>query len=367
MSNVDITANNTLGVTMRKTDKKCPNCGGVMEFNPATGKMRCPFCESEFDINTDENTTVNGMEADFLSAEFKENCDWGTATRTILCKSCGGETVYDANTLSTVCPYCGSNQVLETQSNTIAPFGVCTFKVEKKTASDKFGGWIKKKLFCPSKAKKSCKPEAFNGIYIPIWTFDADTVTDFTARYGIEKTYTDSKGETYKKTDWYPTSGTHREFIDDHPVIATERYDASLLKALLPFDTANNLSYNPEYLAGFAAEKYSIGLNDGWEHAKAGIADILKNNITKRIKKENDADDVDSLKMNTLYNNIKYKYLLAPVWLSSFKYKDKIYNFMVNGETGKVSGKSPVSALRVAIAILIALGIIGLIVWLLMR
>ena len=359
MNNNEEFDNNSLGATMHQTDKKCPNCGGVMDFNPATGMLKCPYCESEFEISALEGTSVNGMEADFFSAEFKENCDWGTATRTIICKSCGGETVYDANTLSSVCPFCGSNQVMETQSNTIAPFGVCTFKVAKTAAADKFKKWLKKKLFCPSKAKKNCEPDSFKGVYIPVWTFDTNTDTNYTAKYGIDRTYTDSKGETHTRTDWYSVSGTHREFIDDHPVIATDRYDTSMLNSLLPFDTANNLTYNPEYLAGFAAEKYSVGLNDGWDRARKGIVEVLKNSITREIKTANRADRVDNLRMNINYNNIKYKYLLAPIWISSFKYKNKIFNFMVNGETGKIAGKAPVSALRVIIAILIALLIIG--------
>lgn len=347
--------NNTMGNTMHQTDKKCPNCGGVLEFNPADGKLLCPFCDSEFDINQDGGYNMYGMEEDLYKAEFTDNCDWGTLTRTIICKSCGGETVYDSNTLSSVCPYCGSNQVMQTQSNTMAPTGVCTFKIDGKTASDRFGKWIKKKLFCPSKAKKSCNPESFKGVYIPVWTFDTDTFSNFTAKYGIDRTYTDSKGNTHTKTDWYSVSGTHREFIDDHTVIATDRYDKSILNPLLPFNTATNLVYKPEYLAGFAAEKYSVGLKEGWERAKNGINTILKNNITKEIKRDKHADRVDRLKFNTEYFSIKYKYLLVPIWISSFKYKNKIYNFMVNGETGKVSGKSPVSALRVIIAILIIL------------
>ena len=357
---------NSLGNTMQQTDKKCPNCGGVLDFDPATGMLKCPYCDSEFEISALEGTPVNGMEADFLAAEHKDNCDWGTATRTIICKSCGGETVYDANTLSSVCPYCGSNQVMETQSDTIAPFGVCTFKIAQNAASDKFRKWLKKKIFCPSKAKKNCMPDSFKGIYIPIWTFDTTTDTSYTAKYGIDRTYTDSNGNTHTRTDWYSVSGTHREFIDDHPVIATDRYDTNLIKKLLPFDTANNLTFNPVYLAGFAAEKYSVGLTDGWERAKAGINEILKKSIEREIKQNKHADRVDKLRMSTTYHNIMYKYLLAPVWLSSFKYKNKIYNFMVNGESGKVSGKSPVSPLRVVIAVLIGLAIL-FILWMLLK
>lgn len=354
--------NNTInGSTMKGSDKKCPNCGGVMEFDPASGKMKCPYCESVFDIPPEDGINEHGLEKDFLSEENTQNTDWGTATRTIVCKFCGGESVYDANTLSTECPFCGSNQVMETDSNSVAPGGVCVFKIDQKTASEKFSGWIKKKLFCPRKAKKHCTPDKFKGVYVPMWTFDTDTFSEFTGRYGIDRTYYDSKGNSRTTTDWYRVSGTYREFIDDHPVLASSRYDPAVFSALLPFDTARNMAYKPEYIAGFSAEKYSIGLRAGWESAKLAIKSVLRKNITKRIEHENGADRVDDLKINTIFDNIKYKYLLAPIWISSFCYKNKIYNFMVNGETGKATGKAPVSGLRVTIAILIFLAVIFLI------
>ena len=360
MNNGDF--DNTInGTTMHGSDKKCPNCGGVMVFDPASGMLKCPYCDSVFDITPDEEDDENGLEQDLFSAEFTDSTDWGTATRTIICKFCGGESVYDANTLATECPFCGSNQVMETDADSLAPFGVCTFKISKEKAASKFSEWIRKKLFCPSKAKKNCTPETFRGVYVPLWTFDTDTISRFTARYGIDRTYRDSEGNMRHTTDWYRVSGTHREFIDDHPVLASDRYDPALFEKLLPFDTAGNLLYKPEYMEGFAAEKYSIGLRAGWETAKTSIKKLLKKNITNRILRENGADHVDNLKFNTVFDNIKYKYLLAPLWISSFRYKDKVYNFMVNGETGKTAGKAPVSPIRAAIALLIAFAILFLI------
>jgi len=128
-----------------------------------------------------------------------------------------------------------------------------------------------------------------------------------------------------------------------------------------PFDTENSIPYKPEYVAGFISERYSVGLQKGWNIAKEDIESILHSEITDKIEEENDADDVRKLDMKIKYNDIKYKYLLLPIWLSSFKYKEKIYRFMVNGRTGKVGGRSPVSPARVALAIGIVIAIILLI------
>ena len=92
--------------------------------------------------------------------------------------------------------------------------------------------------------------------------------------------------------------------------------------------------------------------------AQKGIQSKLRTDIGKYVRHHWNADRSDSIKFSTIYSNITYKYLLVPVWISSFKYKDKVYQFVVNGQTGKVGGKSPVSAWRVILAILIGAGIV---------
>ena len=344
--------------TREETDKKCPSCGGVMDFDPVSGGLLCPYCGHQQAIPPHESNEERCMEQDFYAATERGNCDWGVEKKTVICKSCGGESIYDALQIADVCPYCGSNQVMEEAAvNTLAPGGVCPFRIDAKTAGERFTAWIKKKLFCPSKAKQSARPDAFKGVYLPYWTFDSQTETDYTARYGIDHTYRDSNGNTHTTTTWYNTSGHYSCFIDDQPVCGTTRYNEATLRSIEPYDTANNKKYKPEYIAGFISERYSIGLNDAWEKGKGYISSRLESDISDQVRRAHHADHVNNVRMATKYYDIKYKYLLLPVWLSSFKYKEKIFQFMVNGETGKVGGKSPVSALRVAIAVLIGLAL----------
>ena len=142
--------------TREETDRKCPACGGVMDFDPATGGLRCPFCEHQEEIKQQESA----LEQDFEDAEKTGSFDWGAEKKTVTCKSCGAVSVYDALQISDECPYCGSNQVMEEKgAESLAPGGVVTFKVTMQQAGERFKGWIKGKLFCPSKAKKSAKAE----------------------------------------------------------------------------------------------------------------------------------------------------------------------------------------------------------------
>lgn len=351
--------------TLDETDKKCPSCGGVMDFDPQTGGLACPYCGHTEAIPVDETIPASAEELDFGSADKLENCDWGAAKKTVICEACGAESIYDALEISAVCPFCGSNQVMEaSDQNTMAPGGVVPFQVTDKQASELFKKWIKKKWFCPKLAKESAKAKHFKGVYLPYWTFDADTDSEYRGEYGKDRRKKGPNGQDRIETSWYPTHGTYRESFDDELVCATANHNQSMLRGLEPYRTAENKAYKPEYVAGFAAERYALGVRDAWEVAKESIRYKLKRNIENKIEREEHADRVRNLRVNTIFNHLTYKYLLLPVWISSYKYKDKIYQFMVNGQTGKVSGKTPLSIPKVIITAIAAVVIVALIIWL---
>lgn len=342
--------------TKDETDKKCPQCGGVMDFDPITNHLKCPYCDYEEEIKIEKDAPTEAEELDFFAAEHTANKDWGVKTKTVLCEACGAESVYDALETAGICPFCGSNQVMEAfEQDTIAPGGVVPFKLNDKQAAEYFQKWIKKQFFCPKLAKESASPKRFQGIYLPYWTFDSKTISNYNGEYGIDKTKRRSNGETYTQTTWHKTSGVHNEFIDDELVFAGKKQSESILKRLEPFDTKANKPYKPEYIAGFISERYSIGLKDAWEKAKNSITLKLRRHIESDIRNDYRADHVRNLSLNTHFNNITYKYLLLPVWISTFKYNDKVYQFMVNGQTGKVAGKTPISIPKVILTIIVIL------------
>ena len=355
--------------TLDETDRKCPACGGVMDFSPLTGGLKCPYCEYEQEIPAaalaDTGAPAAAEEQDFASAEETGNCNWGVEKKSVICKSCGAESVYDVLQVASECPYCGSNQVMDAAcKKTLAPGGVCIFKIDARRAGANFKSWLNGKWFCPGEAKKKAKPDAFHGVYLPYWTFDADAVSQYSGEYGRYKTRK-VKDRTERYMEWLPTSGVHREFINDELIsgIDPNRQDMLIFSLAEPFDTEDNLVYKPEYVAGFAAERYSVGLRDAWEKAKGFIAKKLRRSISDKIVRENRAAASRVHKIVNDYSNIKYKYLLLPVWVSTFKYKNKLYRFVVNGQTGKVGGKAPISAWRVAIAVILALLAAGVIYW----
>ena len=345
-------------VTEKETDKKCPNCGATVTFDPATGMMHCDYCGYSRELpKPDAENEI--CEMDFLSALHTESYNWGDQKKSVQCKQCGAVTIYDALETAAVCPFCGSTSVMPAATeHTIAPRGVCPFEVTKENAGERFTTWLKKKWFAPRKAKKNARPEAFQGVYLPYWTFDAQTTSNFSARAGYDRTVTDKDGDSRTVTDWENVAGVFQKFFDDKTVLASKRHQDSYVTSSEPFDFSKLVPYSPQVGAGFVAERYSVGLKEGWELAKKYIQSDLRHDIENYVRHRWHADHADSIRFSTIYSKITYKYLLVPVWISSFKYKEKVYQFVVNGQTGRVGGKSPVSAWRVILAILIGAGII---------
>ena len=339
--------------TEKETDKKCPNCGATVVFDPATGGLHCEYCGYTCELpKAEEENEI--CEMDFESAIYTESFNWGEQKKEVQCKQCGAVTIYDVLETAAVCPFCGSTSVMPAATeNTISPGAVCPFSITKEQAGMYFLLWLKRRWFTPSKAKKNVFHKAFQGVYLPYWTYDAQTTSNFTARAGYNKTVRDRDGKTHIETDWKHVSGVYQKFFDDVTVMASKRQEDSGVKKCEPFDFSKMIPYSPKVVAGFTAERYSIGLKEGWEIAQKSIKSKLRSDIGEHVRSHWRADRSDSVRFSTIYSNITYKYLLVPIWISSFKYKDKVYQFVVNGQTGKVGGEAPVSVWRVLLAILL--------------
>ncbi|WP_107839363.1 TFIIB-type zinc ribbon-containing protein [Metasolibacillus meyeri] len=343
-------------------DAKCPSCSASIQFNPANGMLTCAYCGYTEEIPLpEEDVQKVAQELNFQEAMQRNSFQWGQEKKTVICDACAAESIYDALEVANVCPYCGSNHVMESVTDTsLAPNGVAPFAITRQQADERFNKWMKGKWFAPNEAKRSAKADAFQGIYLPYWTFDTKTASQYTASYGKHRKVKDKDGNERTETDWFKTKGFYQKFIDDHLIRATTRYDAGILRSVEPFQTGQLQSFNQDYLTGYVAERYSIGIEDGWKIAENEIRQKLHDGIVAQIKKQHRADVVKNVHFSTAHSDTTYKYVMLPLWLSSFRYQNKTYQFMVNGQTGKVGGSSPVSAVKVISAIITVLAFIAI-------
>lgn len=353
---------NTRLNTQDTINYSCPGCGSNMIFDPETQTLKCPFCGNSQEVQTPHEEI---KEYDFEAAQDSASTNWGEDTKVLQCKNCGSELVLGAYDSTSSCSFCGSSYIVKNEVTPgIAPESLVPFKISQKKAAEMFSGWIKKRFFAPKALKTSYKSDKIKGVYVPCWTYDADTHSQYTAEVGtyyyVTETYTENgqqKTRQVRKTRWSFTSGQYSEFYNDVLINASKQTEGGLMDALEPFNLNELTSYDPKFLSGFAAERYSIGLKEGWKNAQR----IIDSYIQRGVRNQIHGDEVRNLQIGTSYFDIKFKHILLPVWISAYTYKNKIYRYMVNGQTGEVQGHAPVSAIKVIllIASILAVGFIA--------
>lgn len=328
----------------------CPNCDASLEFHPQNQTLCCKYCGFEMPVDG----KASDEEFDFLK-HVEEDNTWNKEAKVVHCDNCGANTVVDNNEMSFTCPFCGSNSVVESKEITgIKPHRVVPFKISNELSKENYSKWLKKKLYAPRKVKKEIPSLKIRGVYLPVWTFDTNTFSLYKGKLGKRYTVTVGSGDnkrTVTKIRYFYIRGNEKLNFDDLIVNAGSKISQDEISAIAPFNTNDSFLYENSYLVGFSAEHYTIKLNTGWENSKI----IMKKQIERKILSNYYYDVVSYLNVNTTYNDIKYKYVLIPVWIGTYMYNNKQYRFIANGETGKSSGKYPISAIKVIFTVLIAL------------
>jgi DNA-directed RNA polymerase subunit RPC12/RpoP len=345
----------------------CPKCGGKLQYDAGARGQKCPFCgheiviaQSEEDIRElDFNEHLQGMAAE---ADVQE--------RTVVkCKGCGAETTFDPNVTADRCAFCAGPIVREgASSRLIRPRSLLPFKVTRETAHQSFRDWLRGLWFAPGSLKDCARrDQPIDGLYLPYWTYDAETMSFYRGERGVDywvtETYRKSDGSTgsrsVRKTHWYPVSGTVWRNFDDVLVFASRSVPSPYAERLEPWDLENLEPYRDEFLSGFRAESYQVDLAGGFERAREIMAGVIQGDVRRDIG--GDHQRISSVR--TQYDGVTFKHILLPVWLSAYRYRDRVYRFLVNGRTGEVQGERPWSWARIALLILGILGMVALVLW----
>lgn len=350
----------------------CVGCGAILKFKPGTLHLSCEYCGSKNEIAPPE---VAGKVEELSLGEYLqknfETEETFTATA-VKCESCGATSTLDASISSDKCPFCSA--ILVIKSGSVAklhkPQYVLPFKLDHTHAKDNFAKWLRKLWFAPNDLKHYANSaEKMNGMYLPFWTFDCNTDSSYSGQRGQHYYKTESytaneNGKTVTKTRqvqhtrWYPASGRVSNKFDDLLIEATGSLNKKMLRVLEPWDLANLMPYDDKFLSGFRTETYKTDVKTAYEDAKQR----MEIEITKSIRQDIGGDAQRINFVNTAYDNPTFKHILLPVWISAFRYKEKVYQFLVNARTGEVIGARPYSAAKITLTV-IAVVIIGVIIW----
>jgi hypothetical protein len=349
---------------------KCKDCGGNLKYLPGTPFLNCEYCGAKNDIASEKSAPVEELDFESFLNE-KAHLEDKQEISTVKCTNCAASTTLKPNVTSSNCPYCDTPLVVQNASTSsiIKPSHLLPFKIDRKKSTQLFVEWSGGLWFAPSKIKEYAQhsAEKLNGIYMPYWTYDTNTVSSYTGMRGtyyyVTETYTDSQGKSQtrqvRKTNWFPAIGTVYNDFDDVLIVSSKSLPEKLANELEPWDLNELTAYNDNYLSGFVTESYQVNLKEGFEKAK----DRMKDKIYSTVKYDIGGDEQQVTSVDTVYNDITFKHILLPVWLSSYKYKDKVYRFLVNARTGEVQGERPYSAIKIALLVISIVAVVGLIIY----
>ena len=333
----------------------CQQCGGKMAFNPSGGNITCQYCGH---VNLIAQSQQPAEELDYHAflarqAEHAESIE----AITITCSGCGAVTNLPPDITADKCPFCGSPVVTQGESGKlIKPKSVLPFAVNKTTAFGAFRKWTASRWFAPGRFARAARTDSSSlaGMYIPHWTYDCAASTSFKGQRGDNYTET----ETYTTTEngqqvtrtrhvtkvrWTYVEGTVRDDFDDVLVLASRSIPRKQSDRLEPWKLEDLQPYDEKYMAGFRCESYQIGLEEGFATAKEKMAPTITRSIERAIG--GDRQRVDS--QHTTYSDITFKHVLLPVWISAYRFGDKVFRFLVNARTGEVQGERPWSIWKI--------------------
>ena len=348
----------------------CAQCGAQLRYAPGQTTLTCEHCGYvqsipaaeylQLALALGEHDLARGLQDDLPDAAMSE-------VRTTSCPSCGAEVEFKGATHATQCPFCASPVVVDTGTQRhIKPQAVLPFVLTEDQARKAMTGWLGRLWFAPGTLLEYArKGRAMSGIYVPFWTFDADTRSGYTGQRGEyyyeTRTVTvqvngksERRQEQVRHTRWYPASGHVARAFDDVLVMASTSLPERLSNGLTPWDLTALAPYTPDYLAGFQAEGYTVSLSDGDAAAKTQMASVIEQDVRRDIG----GDEQSISSVDTDYSDETFKHVLLPVWMAAYKYNGKSYRFLVNGQSGEVQGERPWSIWKIGFAVLVVVVIV---------
>lgn len=325
---------------------KCPCCGGAIAFDSSVQKMKCPYCDTEFEMDAlkaqDEVLKQEQEQTEDMSWDTGAGSDWQPGEtegmRVYTCKSCGGEIVGDANTGATACPYCGNPVVMSGAfAGALRPDLVIPFKLDKEAAKKAFAKHLQGKRLLPKAFKDQNHIDEIKGIYVPFWLFNAEADADLRYRATRVHTWSDSN-YNYTETQYFSVLRSGSLAFDNVPVDGSTKMADDLMQSIEPFDLRDAVDFQTAYLAGYLADKYDVTAEESIDRANQRIRESTEDAFRGTVQGYATVMPEHS---NLRLKNGRAKYALYPVWLLNTSWQGKKYTFAMNGQTGKFVGNLP--------------------------
>lgn len=333
---------------------KCPNCGASTRYDVAAGGVACEYCGYVAPAEA-EQVGRRAEEYEFtLETLNRAEQGWGIERRELHCENCGANLSIPDGALAVTCPFCASNSVnvRAAEVQQLRPRFLVPFKVQPDQVRIRAKEWLGRGWMHPPELSQAAILDRFTGIYLPFWTFDSRIVADWRAEVGHPHTerYYDHGSKSWKTRTvirWRWEKGRVQVDVDDLLVSGSSQLSHRILGELHPFDLHELVTYAPDYLAGWQAQAYDITLPDAWETGKSLIRERGKDACYADIN----SSHVRNFSMTADLADESWRYLLLPVYVAAYRFENRTYQVMVNGQTGEVAGQKPVAWWKIWLAI----------------
>ncbi len=323
---------------------KCPCCNGAIAFDSASQKMKCPYCDAEFEIETlrQYDEELKKDEHENLEWEKCAGSEWHEGEtedmRVYLCKSCGGEIIGDSTAAATNCPYCGNPVIFMGQfKDDLRPDYVIPFKLDKNAAKEALKKHFSGKKLLPKVFASENHLDEIKGIYVPFWLFDADTDSSIRYRGQQYRHWSDSK-YLYTKTLYYSLARGGSLGFDRIPVDGSTKMADDLMESLEPYNFDDAVDFQTAYLAGYLADRYDVSAEQSMLRANERI----RRSVEDEFRSTTLGYSLVTVENSNIHlKKSSAKYALYPVWLLTTSWNNKNYTFAMNGQTGKFVGDLP--------------------------
>lgn len=324
---------------------KCPACGGAIEFDSSSQKMKCPYCDTEFEIDALKayEDSVSDEKPDEMVWETQAGGQWQEgetdSMRVYTCQSCGGEIVADETMGASSCPFCGNPVIMtEAFAGSLKPDYVIPFKRDKKAAKKAYEEFISGKPLLPKVFKEQNHIDEIKGIYVPFWLFEADAHGNIRYKATRTRVWSD-KDYNYTRTSFYAVFREGDVGFVNVPVDGSSKMPDDMMESIEPFDFKEAVDFQTAYLAGYMADKYDVTADESIGRANDRVRESTQQAFRQTIS---GYDSVIPEHVNIALKNGKAKYALYPVWMLNTTWKGKQFTFAMNGQTGKMTGDLPV-------------------------
>lgn len=341
----------------------CPNCGANMVFDPKIGKLACPYCAHAQTIETNVAKIVERDFQSFLKPENERLQPLAKDAMQVSCDSCGAIVVFIPPESAKECDFCAAKLVAQPKSSDplVAPESLLTFSITNKEAISKLKTWTSSRWFAPSALKTMAQHDKAHSVYLPYWTFDAYSKTQFSGQRGEDyeetEVYVDSDGNEQERrktlTNWFKVSGETDRHFDDVPIPATTSVLPKYISKL-NWNFQELVSYEPAYLSGHKAQVYQVSLEEGYEKFKKIAEGVIRGDVNQAIG--GDRQKIE--RMDSQFSAVTFKHLLVPVYAGAYRLNNKVYQIVINGKTGEVQGERPYSWLKIGCLISAIIGFI---------